>query len=62
MLSRILEAHETIIAKARELAGRADEVEDHTTNDLLASTVLPVNELQVWFVAEHLVETPLVRA
>jgi starvation-inducible DNA-binding protein len=62
MLSRILEAHETIIAKARELAGRADEVEDHTTNDLLASAVLPVNELQVWFVAEHLVETPLVRA
>ncbi len=62
MLSRILEAHETIIDKARELAGRADELEDHATNDLLASAVLPTNELQVWFVAEHLVDTPLVRA
>lgn len=62
MLSRLLEAHETIIAKARELAGRADELDDHATNDLLASHVLPTNELQVWFVAEHLVETPLVRA
>jgi starvation-inducible DNA-binding protein len=62
MLSRLLEAHETVIGKARELAGRADELEDHATNDLLASRVLPVNELQVWFVAEHLVETPLVRA
>jgi len=62
MLSRLLEAHETIIGKARELAGRADELEDHATNDLLASALLPTNELQVWFVAEHLVETPLVRA
>ena len=62
MLSRLLEAHETVIGKARELAGRADELEDHATNDLLASAVLPTNELQVWFVAEHLVDTPLVRA
>jgi starvation-inducible DNA-binding protein len=62
MLSRLLEAHETLIGKARELASRADEVDDHATNDLLASRVLPLNELQVWFVAEHLVETPLVRA
>jgi starvation-inducible DNA-binding protein len=62
MLSRLLEAHETVIGKARELAGRADGLEDHATNDLLASAVLPTNELQVWFVAEHLVDTPLVRA
>jgi starvation-inducible DNA-binding protein len=62
MLSRLLEAHETIIHKARDLAGRADELDDHATSDLLASEVLPTNELQVWFVAEHLVDTPLVRA
>jgi starvation-inducible DNA-binding protein len=62
MLSRILEAHETIVAKARDLAGHADDAEDYATNDLLGSEVLPVNEMQVWFVAEHLVDTPLVRA
>lgn len=62
MLSRLLEGHETIIGKARELASRADELDDHVTNDLLASEVLPANELEVWFVAEHLVQTPLVRA
>ena len=37
MLSRILDAHETIVAKARDLAGHADDVEDYATNDLLAS-------------------------
>lgn len=62
MLSRLLDAHETVIGAARELAGRADELDDHVSNDLLGSRVLPTNELQVWFVAEHLVETPLVRA
>lgn len=55
-LSRLLDGHETIIDKARELAGRADELEDHATNDLLASSVLPINEREVWFVAEHLVD------
>lgn len=29
MLSRLLEAHETVIGKARELAGRADDLDDH---------------------------------
>jgi starvation-inducible DNA-binding protein len=58
MLSRLLEAHEIIIAKTRdaiELTGRSG---DAGTNDLLTSDVLRRNELQVWFIAEHLVEQP----
>lgn len=59
MLSRTLDAHETIITRARELDELADDLGDPTTEDLIGSEVLPVNELQVWFVAEHLVDVPL---
>ena len=61
-ISRILEAHELICREAREFAGQADEAGDDGTNDLLVSDVLRLNELQSWFVAEHVVDTPLVRA
>ena len=61
-ISRILEAHELICKEARKLAGDADDAGDDGTNDLLVSDVLRLNELQSWFVAEHLVDTPLVRA
>jgi starvation-inducible DNA-binding protein len=61
-ISRILEAHELICKEAREFAGQADEAGDDGTNDLLVSDVLRLNELQSWFVAEHVVDTPLVRA
>ena len=62
MLSRLLEAHELIIVESRESAGRADELGDDSSNDILISNVLRTNELQVWFVAEHLVDTPTVVA
>ncbi len=62
MLSRLLEAHEVIIAEARKGADKADQVGDQGTNDILVSDVLRTNELQTWFIAEHLVDTPLVRA
>lgn len=61
MLSRLLEAHEIVITKARDIAERTDENGDETTNDLITSEFLPVNERQVWFVAEHLVDLPPVR-
>jgi len=32
------------------------------TNDLVVSDVLRTNELEVWFVSEHLVDAPLVKA
>lgn len=60
MLSRLLDAHEHIIREARKIAARADELGDFVSNDILISDVLRTNELQVWFVAEHLVDTPLV--
>jgi len=62
MLSRLLGAHETIIAEARKGADQADQVGDQGTNDILVSDVLRTNELQTWFVAEHLVDTPAVKA
>jgi starvation-inducible DNA-binding protein len=32
------------------------------TNDLLSGAVVRTNEMQAWFVGEHLVEMPLVLA
>jgi starvation-inducible DNA-binding protein len=61
-LSRLLEAREHVLVEARALARRAAELGDDGTNDLLVSEVVRSNELQVWFVSEHLVDTPLVRA
>jgi starvation-inducible DNA-binding protein len=44
------------------LARRASELGDEGTNDLVVSDVLRANELQVWFLSEHLVDVPLVHA
>jgi starvation-inducible DNA-binding protein len=62
MLSRLLEAHELVMKATRAAAHRADELGDDGSNDLLVSEVLRTNELQAWFVSEHLVDTPLVNA
>jgi starvation-inducible DNA-binding protein len=61
-ISRLLEAHEIILKEARTMAKQASESEDDGTNDLLVSQVIRTNELQVWFLAEHLVDVPVVRA
>src|SRR6267143_2490088 len=61
-LSRLLDAHKIIIGQCRELAERADKLGDDGTNDLILSDVLRPNELQVWFLSEHLVDAPLVHA
>jgi starvation-inducible DNA-binding protein len=61
-ISRLLEAHELILKEARTMAKLATEAGDDGTNDLLVSDVIRTNELQVWFIAEHLVDVPLVRA
>ncbi len=59
-LSRLIDAHTLIIKECRDSAEKADDVGDSGTNDLLVSDVLRVNELQVWFLSEHLVAaTPL---
>src|SRR5215510_4525129 len=61
-LSRLLHAHEIVLKEARTMARRAAEAGDDGTNDLIVSDVIRRNELQVWFVAEHVVEMPLVQA
>jgi starvation-inducible DNA-binding protein len=61
-ISRLLEAHELILKHAREAARAADEAGDDGTNDLLVSDVVRTNELQVWFLSEHLVDAPAVEA
>jgi starvation-inducible DNA-binding protein len=61
-ISRLLEAHELILKEARTMARQASEAGDDGTNDLLVSDVIRTNELQVWFLAEHVVDVPLVRA
>ena len=58
-LSRLLDAHQIVISQTRKLARRAAEMGDDGTNDLLVSDVLRTNELQVWFLSEHLVDVPL---
>jgi starvation-inducible DNA-binding protein len=61
-LSRLLEAHTVILEESHELVKISACNGDDGTNNLLASFVIPLNEKQVWFVSEHLVDTPLVRA
>ncbi len=61
-LSRLIDAHQIIIRQARPLARQASELGDDGTNDLVVSDVLRTNELQVWFLSEHLVNVPLVKA
>jgi starvation-inducible DNA-binding protein len=61
-ITRLLEAHEIILRESRQAAREASERGDDGTNDLLVSDVIRTNEMQVWFLAEHLVDVPLVKA
>jgi starvation-inducible DNA-binding protein len=61
-ISRLLTAHEIILKGARAAARKAASVGDDGTNDLLVGGVIRTNELQVWFLAEHLVDAPQVIA
>jgi len=61
-ISRLLHAHEIVLKEARAMAYLAADAGDDGTNDLLVSDVIRRHELQVWFLAEHVVDAPLVRA
>lgn len=61
-ISRLLEAHESILLSSRSMAKQAAQSGDDGTNDLLVSDVIRTNEMQAWFLAEHLVDVPLARA
>lgn len=61
-ISRLLHGHEVILLETRSMAKQASEIDDDGTNDLLVSEVIRTNELQVWFLSEHVVSEPLVHA
>ena len=61
-ISRLLHAHEIVLKEARTMARLASEVGDDGTNDLLVSDVVRGNEKQAWFLSEHVVDVPLVKA
>jgi starvation-inducible DNA-binding protein len=58
-LARLLHAHEIILLESRTMARQAAAAGDDGTNDLLVSDVIRTNEMQVWFISEHLVDVPL---
>lgn len=59
MLARTANAHALIIKELREGIDITQQNKDAGTNDLLVSDVLRVHELQLWFITQHLVDTPL---
>jgi starvation-inducible DNA-binding protein len=61
-ISRLLHAHEIVLKEARSMARQAAKSGDDGTNDLLVSDVIRGNEKQVWFLSQHLVNVPLVKA
>jgi starvation-inducible DNA-binding protein len=60
MIDRTLHAHEIIIEKVRAAITATEKSEDWGSNDLLMGDVLRRHEMQVWFLAEHVVPVPLV--
>lgn len=58
-ISRLLHAHEIVLKEARTMAKLAAERGDDGTNDLIVTDVIRRNEMQVWFVAEHVVGVPV---
>lgn len=61
-ISRLLHAHEIVLEEARTMARLAAQGGDEGSNDLIVSGVIRRNELQAWFVAEHVVQLPLTHA
>lgn len=60
MIDRTLRAHDTVIKKVRKAITLTEKSEDWGSNDLLMGDVLRTHELQVWFLAEHVVDVPLI--
>ena len=61
-IARLLHAHEVVLKEAHTMARQAAEAGDDGTNDMLVSDIIRTNEKQVWFLSEHVVDVPLVRA
>lgn len=52
-IQRLLRAHEIVLEAARATARDAAKAGDDGTNDLVVSDVIRTNEMQVWFLFEH---------
>ena len=59
-ISRLLEGHKIIMQTCHDIAEAADDCGDDGTNDMAVSDILRPNELQSWFIGQHLVEMPLI--
>jgi starvation-inducible DNA-binding protein len=59
-ISRLLEAHKHIMQECHDIAEAADDAGDDGTNDMVVSDILRANELQSWFIGQHLVDMPLI--
>jgi starvation-inducible DNA-binding protein len=57
-ISRLLTAHKQIMESCHEIAEAADKSGDDGTNDMVISDILRPNELQSWFIGQHMVEMP----
>lgn len=55
-IERLLKAHEAVLEEARAMARDAAKAGDDGTNDLIVSDVIRTNEMQVWFLAEHVAD------
>jgi len=53
-IARLLEGHRLLLVEAHRFAREAVERGDDGTNDMLVGNVIRTNEMQVWFLAEHL--------
>lgn len=60
MLARTVNAHATIIHTIREGIALTMDNKDYGTNDLLMSNLLRMHEMHVWFISQHLVDTPII--
>jgi starvation-inducible DNA-binding protein len=60
MLARTVEAHATVIRTVREGIELTNNNKDYGTNDLLMSDLLRMHEMQMWFVSQHLIDTPAI--
>ena len=52
-IDRLLAAHEALLEEARSMARDAAKSGDDGTNDMIIGDVIRTNEMQVWFLAEH---------
>jgi starvation-inducible DNA-binding protein len=59
-ISRLLEAHKIIIQSCLDISEASEKAGDQGTNDMVVSDILRPNELQSWFIGQHLVEMPLI--